>query len=179
MRNLKNNRSIKKDKWVYPPKLREAERRRAATTPVRAAAERNIKNAVENNTIKSIRVVLWDKDGNLILQHRDNKPGVAQPDKITFFGGGIEDGERPIEAAIREMKEELTLSLKQEDLRLIDFHESGFETISVYEAKNVDRKKLSIQEGQGIVVFSLQSNLGDYNLSLRARKFIEFLKTRK
>ena len=150
-----------------------------ATILVRAAAGKNIKNAVENNTTKSIRVVLWDRDGNLILQHRDNKPAIAQPDKITFFGGGIGDGEQPIEAAIREMKEELMLSLKQEDLKFIDIHESGFETISVYETKNVDRQKLNLQEGQGIVVFSLQSNLDDYNLSPRARRLIEFLKIRK
>jgi 8-oxo-dGTP diphosphatase len=47
------------------------------------------------------------EDGRLLLQLRDDKPGLTGAGKWGFFGGHIEDGERPAEAFLREMDEEL------------------------------------------------------------------------
>jgi 8-oxo-dGTP diphosphatase len=46
-------------------------------------------------------------DGRVLLQHRDDKPGVSGAGLWGFFGGHVERGERTNEAFLREMREEL------------------------------------------------------------------------
>lgn len=50
--------------------------------------------------------------GELFIQDRR---GHKKPD-WGYFGGGMEEGETPLETVIRESKEELCLDLKEEDL---------------------------------------------------------------
>lgn len=46
-------------------------------------------------------------DGRVLLQHRDDKPGLTGRNQWGFFGGHLEPGERAEEAFLREMEEEL------------------------------------------------------------------------
>jgi 8-oxo-dGTP diphosphatase len=46
-------------------------------------------------------------DGRVLLQHRDDKPGVSGAGLWGFFGGHVEHGERTSQAFLREMREEL------------------------------------------------------------------------
>jgi len=46
-----------------------------------------------------------------VLQHRDDLPTLPWPGHWSLFGGGVEPGERPIEAIRREIREELTLDV--------------------------------------------------------------------
>jgi len=48
-------------------------------------------------------IILIRTDEALILQHRDDKPGITNPGFITSFGGGVEPGETPAQAALREI----------------------------------------------------------------------------
>lgn len=50
--------------------------------------------------------IIDDIDGNVLLQLRDGKTSHF-PDRWGLFGGGIEEGEHPAEALLREMREEL------------------------------------------------------------------------
>jgi len=50
-------------------------------------------------------------DGRYVLQLRDPKPEIFYPDHWGCFGGAIEPGERDEEALMRELREELGLSL--------------------------------------------------------------------
>jgi len=47
------------------------------------------------------------QDGRLLLQQRDDRPGVPGAGKWGFFGGHIKPGERPSAAFLREIEEEL------------------------------------------------------------------------
>lgn len=49
--------------------------------------------------------------GEVLLQQRDHKPGILYPGAWTFFGGAVEEGETPEDAAHREMMEELEIDL--------------------------------------------------------------------
>lgn len=49
-------------------------------------------------------------DSRYLLQLRDNKAGIFFPGHWGLFGGGVEEGEQPIDALRRELKEELGLT---------------------------------------------------------------------
>lgn len=52
-------------------------------------------------------VILPCFDGKILMQLRDNKPGIVFPGQWGFFSGAVEDGETPLECAKREIYEEL------------------------------------------------------------------------
>ncbi len=61
--------------------------------------------------LRVIGVVLEDEQGRIALQLRDDRMDIANPNKWSIFGGKIEAGEEPEQAALREMKEELSVDL--------------------------------------------------------------------
>lgn len=65
---------------------------------------------------RSVAVVIQDAAGRYLLQFRDEVHPTL-PFIWTFFGGGIDEGESPICAAVRELKEELALGVRKSDLK--------------------------------------------------------------
>jgi len=113
-----------------------------------------------------VAVVLTTSDGALILQHRDdNHQGAAHlRDKVGFFGGHCEDHEDPVDAAIREIDEELELTLDRTHIeslgdyqkQLSTHGDSNFVHVVRY-TKPVDPKKLTVHEGRGLVLVSREN----------------------
>jgi 8-oxo-dGTP diphosphatase len=58
------------------------------------------------------QVLLFDREGKLLIYLRDNKPEIPFPDYWDFFGGHIEEGETPDQALVREVGEELGVRLE-------------------------------------------------------------------
>ena len=56
---------------------------------------------------KSVNILLRNKKGKYVLQLRDGKKGICHPLMWNFFGGKINDDESPVEAAKREIFEEI------------------------------------------------------------------------
>ena len=126
----------------------------------------------------SVAILLESTDKKVILQKRDDKPGINHPGKVTLFAGGVEEGEEPLAAALRELKEELTLDLWPEDLTfLCEFtrtHPNGARgVVYVFIARNIDPKLLSLQEGEAIVYLSKTDDLSQYNLGQKTREIIQ------
>ena len=71
--------------------------------------------------------VLYNKEGKILMQHRtDDAPRF--PGLWGFFGGGIEQGESPKQALLREIKEELNLVVSNPQLILTtDFKDDVYE----------------------------------------------------
>ena len=70
--------------------------------------------------VKKIALVILEKpNGDIALQLRDDKPTIAHPNRWALFGGKIEAGEQPKQAALREIAEELTIQLEPERLAFL------------------------------------------------------------
>lgn len=89
------------------------------------------------------------------MQQRDSKPGIKWRGMITTFGGLIKKEEKPIDAAIREIKEELSLRLGKEDLVFFrKYSRKGLKEDKIgyiYVASNIESDKLKLKEGKGII----------------------------
>ncbi len=114
--------------------------------------------------------VILEKENKFLLQLRDNKRGISNPDIWALFGGTVEDGEEPIEGAIREMKEELNLNLKREDLRYITrfYFPQGRSYLYRTELKK-DISELTLNEGRDMRLFSRQEIIRNRKVWLPVR----------
>ncbi len=56
--------------------------------------------------------VLLHPDGRVLLQLRDDKPGIDAPGQWSLFGGGMDEGEPPEAGMLREVAEEVGYSVR-------------------------------------------------------------------
>ena len=81
-----------------------------ALEKIKDAARRHVPKPVGEWEYCSVLLPLVEKNGALyVLYELRSKDLDVQPDEVSFPGGGIEDGETPGEAALRETAEELGL----------------------------------------------------------------------
>lgn len=77
-----------------------------------------VASAIYCNSAAALRYHLPQQEGKILLQFRDsNAP--SEPLGWSFFGGIAKDTESPMEAVIREVKEELGMDFAPSDVRLL------------------------------------------------------------
>jgi 8-oxo-dGTP diphosphatase len=59
--------------------------------------------------IPTVAIIIENPEGKVLLQLRENKPDVSFANHWTLPGGKVEIGETPLQAAVRELKEETDL----------------------------------------------------------------------
>lgn len=74
---------------------------------------------------RGVHVVIYTPDRKFVMQKR--APSLKyHPDEIELsVGGGVDAGETPLQAGLREVKEELGLTLSTKDLRFINKSKSN------------------------------------------------------
>lgn len=131
---------------------------------------------------KGAGIILIDNQNKVLLQHRDNNTS-WYPDHWAIFGGQIEKGENPEQAAKREIKEEIGIELV--DLRFFKKYElkrkKGIYKAFFFTAPltiSVDKLRNQQKEGQDLGFFSFNEikNLKVTDLTKAALKdFFEIL----
>jgi 8-oxo-dGTP pyrophosphatase MutT (NUDIX family) len=110
-------------------------------------------------------------DGRVLLQLRDNKPGLTGAGKWGFFGGHLEPDEAPAAAFLREMSEELgwrPRHFERYDTLLVDG--DGWRVTSHAFAAHLDAPldALTLGEGQAMGLFAQDALPADTTPSVRA-----------
>ena len=109
--------------------------------------------------------IILNKDGKMLLQHRSDD-ATRSPGLWGLFGGGIEEGETPLEAVRRETIEELEYRLNGP--KLIGIEESDTQTVHLF-VEEYDGSPLVQREGQAMGWFTVEEALAlDISPSRRA-----------
>ncbi len=112
--------------------------------------------------------VLWNPDGTVLLQHRDDVAGVKDAGKWSLFGGGIELGEDPETAMLRELDEEIGYRpARYHPFLVLRAREADFHLFLAVIEEPIGRLRLT--EGQGFAYLAPAAALAGYDLSDTAR----------
>lgn len=136
-----------------------------------------IVNTIQPDGLMGVGALLKGMDGKYILQQRDGNTDI-RPNAIAAFGGGIEDGENEVAAALREMHEELELKLSPDELSFVAYMESiNFpgKHIAILSANNVDIKNIVVHEGEGYVELSADEAFRNEKVTLFTKKALNIL----
>lgn len=110
---------------------------------------------------RKVRAVVFNERGEVLLV----RPHGYRDGEWTFAGGGVEDGESPIEAIRRELAEELGVGLEAEVTEL------NVSNRFVYSAEHKMKRKLD-HDGQDAVMFACRIG-SSTTLSLQAEEVAE------
>lgn len=126
--------------------------------------------------------------GKYLFQLRDDSPKIVYPNMYGLLGGGVEEGENPIDALARELSEESNIEVS-------DIEELGVKTITILEKEedreyhfkskiffflaqtNGELSELELYEGQRLEYFTIEEALALPNLTSPTRKAINEYKT--
>ncbi|MEK7063740.1 MAG: NUDIX domain-containing protein [Patescibacteria group bacterium] len=98
--------------------------------------------------IKKSLILPVNSKRELFVQDRR---GHKKPD-WGYFGGGIEPGETPLEAVIRESKEELCINLKESDLVPLGISTTSWDDVKMLRylyLYRTDQVEFDVREGKG------------------------------
>jgi 8-oxo-dGTP diphosphatase len=108
-------------------------------------------------TRRNAVIIFYDESKRILLQ--DRKGISKRGEEWAFFGGGIENGETPEEALVREIEEELDYKLDEYSfLKEVHYETSEFDiTLYAFISPLKDRlKEFNQKEGKGMKLFSLE-----------------------
>ncbi|MEK6842849.1 MAG: NUDIX hydrolase [Nanoarchaeota archaeon] len=125
---------------------------------------------------KKSLIIFIDDSGNVLIQDRRKIKKLGKP--YGFFGGSIEIGESPKEAIIREVKEELSIDLK--NFRLFkNINEENLEWY-LYIADMPNLNEIDVKEGAEVFIpieKALHLDISDRDKQMLALVKTEHLKT--
>jgi 8-oxo-dGTP pyrophosphatase MutT (NUDIX family) len=106
----------------------------------------------------AVNAILISTHGEVILQERDNKPGIVNPGLWCLFGGTLKEGETKWKGLRRELYEELELTYLGEQVEFFKTYKKTVEKdgiekiIDIYVIKNIDIRKLVLHEGKSLII---------------------------
>ncbi len=101
--------------------------------------------------------LLVTKEGKVILQQRDNNPGIVNPGLISTWGGSLQKDEMELAGLKRELFEETELNSENYQVNKLGvfkktIEEDGIDYLAnIFIVSDVDINDLEIHEGKGLV----------------------------
>jgi len=130
-------------------------------------------------TLTIVNILVSTVDGKLVMQKRDNKPGISNPGMVTGFGGHVDANDTTLRlAAARELREETSLSFTPEQLHYFKTYHKTPEIhgensyVTYYTLDGVTTNTLKIYEGEGFELLNPNDNLENVFLSPLVRQAI-------
>ncbi len=109
--------------------------------------------------------VILHRDNKFLLQLRDNRKNIPNPNKWAIFGGGVKRGEKPIKTVLREIREELGLQLIPRDVKpIMTIRLFGKKYYIFKSLLKKDPIYLTLHEGQDMKLFSKKEILLNRNV---------------
>ena len=107
---------------------------------------------------KSVKAIIRFEDF-FFLQLRDNNKSIPYPNKWAFFGGRLFVGEDPITGLLREIKEELSYSIKDDLKEFFNWYNTETYTQIIFFLVELSKKMSfnNINEGQSGKWFNRKS----------------------
>lgn len=112
-----------------------------------------------------VGIIIENNNGEFLFQLRDNNPNIKNKNKWSLFGGGVDNEESPLNAAIRELKEELGIKISKTQLKkiltiTIDKQKNHIYKISL----NKRTSELRLNEGSKMAYFKREDFLKQNNI---------------
>src|SRR3972149_11225120 len=106
---------------------------------------------------QGVTIVIQNKNKEFLLQLRDKKLNIPYSHHWVFPGAGVEEGEEPIWAVVREAKEEFELELVPGDLQFLEKYVHDEEEDFIFFSKRDELffDMLRVHEGERIQFFPL------------------------
>ena len=102
---------------------------------------------------KGTSIIFVNDQKQILLFLRDDKPSIPYPNMWDVPGGHVEDGETPEQCIVREMKEEMNLTLEQFALFSVMEFTDRIE-YTFWKMANLDIEGISLHEGQQLKWFT-------------------------
>lgn len=105
------------------------------------------------NKPEGTSIIFYNDEHNILLFLRDDTEDIPFPNHWDILGGHVKNGETPKECIIREMKEEIDISL--EDPELFGMYYMGDRTeYTFWKKANLKIDDINLHEGQKLKWFS-------------------------
>lgn len=119
----------------------------------------------------NVKIILINSRKEIFLLHREDKPNIDVPNKWSFVGGALEEGESPEEGIIRETKEEIGYDVK--DISLFkEYDDPGIKRYIFVGTIDKEISELTLTEGDDMNFFTVEGAL-KMNISENTKRYIE------
>jgi 8-oxo-dGTP diphosphatase len=104
-----------------------------------------------------VQVIILNHREEVLLQLRDNNSDIPYPGRWCLPGGHLEEDEEPAAAAVRELREEMSLDLSPAVLHhVVTAHRHYGIEHTFWTALDFDAERVPLTEGQAVRFHSIQ-----------------------
>jgi len=119
----------------------------------------------------NVKIILINPRKEIFLLHREDKPDIDVPNKWSFVGGALKEGESPQQGIIRETKEEIGFDVK--DISLFKEYDNAEIKRYIF-VGTIDKEisELILTEGDNMNFFTIEKAL-KMDISQNTRRYIK------